>query len=79
MFGTSGREAPRFGLWLALLLVAGCAGMEPYEPRDDREEGPERGLFSGSKGEFVIFGSSDEPDTSGEENNTKIEGGDQKP
>jgi len=36
-------------------LVNGCAGMEPYEPRDHREEGPEQGLISGEAGEFVIF------------------------
>jgi hypothetical protein len=29
--------------------------MEPYEPRDHREEGPKQGLFSGEEGEFVIF------------------------
>ncbi len=39
---------------LALLAVAGC-GMEPYEPRNAREEGPEKGLFTESQGEFVIF------------------------
>lgn len=37
------------------LLVTGCAGIEPYEPRDHREEGPEYGLFTGSDGEFVIL------------------------
>jgi hypothetical protein len=37
------------------LLLNGCTGMEPYEPRDHREEGPEQGLFSGEAGEFVIF------------------------
>ena len=43
-------------LLVALLVVAGCAGIEPYEPRNDREEGPEKGLFTGSKGEWVILG-----------------------
>jgi hypothetical protein len=38
------------------LLVAGCAGIKPYEPRNDREEGPEKGLFTGSQGEWVILG-----------------------
>ena len=42
-------------LLLALLLASGCAGMEPYEPRNNREEGPEKGLFTGEEGEFVIF------------------------
>jgi len=37
------------------ILFAGCAGMTPYEPRNNREEGPESGLFSGPQGEFVIL------------------------
>ena len=45
----------------ALLLSVGCAGIEPYEPRNHREEGPEKGLFTGSKGAFVI---SIQPDAS---------------
>jgi hypothetical protein len=36
-------------------VLTGCTGMAPYEPRNNREEGPEKGLFSGSRGEFVIF------------------------
>lgn len=40
---------------LSSTLLAGCAGMKPYEPRNNREEGPENGLFSGSQGEFVIL------------------------
>jgi hypothetical protein len=54
------RTHRRKALWIGLLLVAliavGCAGIKPYEPRNDREEGPERGLFKGSQGEWVIFG-----------------------
>jgi hypothetical protein len=47
--------------WTAVLLsivvvMAGCAGIEPYEPRNNREEGPEKGLFTGSQGEWVILG-----------------------
>jgi hypothetical protein len=38
-------------LWL---LVTGCSSITPYQPRNNREEGPERGIFTGSKGEFVI-------------------------
>jgi hypothetical protein len=48
------------------LLVTGCAGIKPYEPRNYREEGPERGLFTGSEGEFVIFRKADEPETGSE-------------
>jgi len=50
-----GRKALWIGLLLLVLLVIGCAGIKPYEPRDNREEGMEKGLFSGSEGEFVIF------------------------
>jgi hypothetical protein len=51
---------------LVALLVSGCAGIKPFEPRDYREEGPEKGLFTGSKGEFVIFRKADEPETGSE-------------
>ena len=49
---------------LALLAVAGCAGMEPYKPHNHREEGPAKGVFSGSESEFVIFRLEDEPERS---------------
>jgi hypothetical protein len=54
------------GALLVVLLVTGCAGIEPYEPRNNREEGPEKGLFTGSEGEFVIFRKADEPKTGDE-------------
>jgi hypothetical protein len=59
-------------LWIAALLVAslvvsGCAGIKPYEPRNNREEGPEKGLFTGSQGEFVILRKSEEPKKESEE------------
>ena len=61
------RKALWIGLFLvALLVISGCAGIEPYEPRDNREEGPEKGLFTGSEGEFVIFRKADEPETGSE-------------
>ena len=61
------RKALWIGLLLvALLVIAGCAGIEPYEPRDNREEGQEKGLFTGSEGEFVIFRKADEPETGSE-------------
>ncbi len=46
---------------VASLVITGCAGIEPYEPRNHREEGPEKGLFTGSEGEFVILRKADEP------------------
>jgi len=39
---------------LLCLLVTGCSSIKPYQPRNNREEGPERGIFTGSKGEFFI-------------------------
>ena len=51
---------------LVALLVTGCAGIKPYEPRNNREEGPQKGLFTGSEGEFVIFRKADEPETGSE-------------
>jgi hypothetical protein len=43
----------------ALLLISlffmGCSGITPYPPRNNREEGPEKGVFTGSTGEFVIL------------------------
>ena len=71
----TGRRGSRAGaaLLLALLAAAGCAGMEPYEPRNHREEGPEKGLFTGAEGEFVIFRLRSEPKSEEEP-----EGGDAK-
>jgi hypothetical protein len=41
--------------------------MAPYEPRNNREEGPEKGLFTGSDGEFVILRKGEKPETDSEE------------
>ena len=55
--------------WTAVLLfilvvITSCTGIEPYEPRNNREEGPEKGLFTGSQGEWVILGpKAEETDT----------------
>jgi hypothetical protein len=78
----------RKGWWPAVLLLiafvmAGCAGIEPYEPRNNREEGPEKGIFTGSEGEWVIFRKANEPEKDSEDkkspdetkdNETKDEG-----
>lgn len=37
------------------VVIAGCSGFTPVELRNEREEGPQKGIFSGSAGEFVIF------------------------
>jgi hypothetical protein len=55
-------------LLLALVFIAGCAGITPYEPRNNREEGPEQGLFTGSEGEFVIYRSGEKPKPNSEQN-----------
>ena len=60
------RKVLWIGPLLVALLVTGCAGIKPYEPRDNREEGMEKGLFTGSAGEFVIFRKTDEPETGNE-------------
>ena len=63
---THRRKALWIGFLLVALLVTGCAGIKPYEPRDNREEGMEKGLFTGSEGEFVIFRKAEEPETGSE-------------
>ena len=66
IFRKLGQKALWIGPLLVVLLVAGCAGIKPYEPRDNREEGMEKGLFTGSEGEFVIYRKADEPETDSE-------------
>jgi hypothetical protein len=61
-----GQKALVIGLVLVVLLTAGCAGIEPYEPRNNREEGLEKGLFTGSEGEWVIFRKTDKPEIDSE-------------
>ena len=56
----------RKALLIGPLLVIGCAGIEPYEPRDYREVGMEKGLLTGSEGEFVIYRKADAPETDSE-------------
>jgi hypothetical protein len=64
IYGTATRTPARLMPLLVALLIGGCAGLEPYEHRDEREEGPRAGLISGEAGEFVIFRRSDEQETS---------------
>jgi hypothetical protein len=68
-------------LWGVALIVAqlftGCAGIEPYQPRDYREEGMEKGLFSGPEGEFVIFRKAGELETGHEEKKIEVKSGEQ--
>jgi hypothetical protein len=40
---------------IGILLISGCSGISPDgKLRNNREEGPESGIFSGSSGEFVL-------------------------
>jgi hypothetical protein len=73
---TPRRKVLWIGALLVALLVTGCAGIKPYEPRDHREEGPEKGLFTGSEGEFVIFRKADEPETGSKASKRSDETGD---
>jgi len=66
IFRTLGRKALLIGLLLVTFLAVGCAGIKPYKPHDYREDGLKRGLFSGSKGEFIIYKKVDEPETGSE-------------
>ena len=72
-----GLKLGRKALWISLLMVAllviGCAGIEPYEPRNNREEGLEKGLFTGSEGEWVIFRKTDKPEIDSEADNRSDE------
>ena len=47
-------------LLLIVFVMVGCSGIQPYEPRNHREEGPEKGLLTGSEGEWVIFRKAEE-------------------
>ena len=58
-------------LLVALLLVAGCSGITPYDPADDRENPPGRGLLSGAGGEFVIYQGNVDADTDSEADQNK--------
>ena len=77
IYRTFGRNVLLIGLLLVTLLVAGCAGMKPYKPHDYREEGPKKGLFTGSQGEWVILGpkapQKDREDKNNEEQETESE------
>jgi hypothetical protein len=68
------------GVWVSLaaavllcLLVSGCSSITPYQPRNNREEGPERGIFTGAKGEFVILMPSEQAKEEGNAKKTSEE------
>jgi hypothetical protein len=54
---------------MVMLSVGGCSGITPDgKMSNEREEGPEQGLFSGPDGEFVIVAPvSSKPDKNAEE------------
>jgi hypothetical protein len=65
----SGKICRAVILLLIFVLMIGCGGIQPYEPRNHREEGPEKGLFTGSEAEWVIFRKADEKATDSEDQN----------
>jgi len=51
------RLVKRGTVLVILLLLGGCSSITPSDNwRNNREEGPENGLFTGAAGEFVIIG-----------------------
>lgn len=47
-------------LLTVLLITGGCSGITPGgQLRNNREEGPESGLFSGPAGEFILVAPGD--------------------
>jgi hypothetical protein len=58
-------------LLAATMLVAGCSGIEPYDPPDYKESPPGSGLLTGKDGQFVIYRKADEPDEDIEPNKEK--------
>lgn len=48
---------------MIMQVVVGCSGITSYEPRNTREEGPEKGIFTGSEGEFIIYRKVDDQET----------------
>jgi hypothetical protein len=74
LYSTLRRKALWIGpLLVAWLVITSCAGIEPYEPRNNREEGPKQGLFTGSKGEFVILRKPEEPKKDSEDKKSSSE------
>ena len=57
---------------LLFLIISGCSGMEPYTPPNQREDGPESGLFSGSAGGFILYQSGEEETVPENRNRDKV-------
>jgi hypothetical protein len=60
-------------LLLTVVVMAGCAGIQPYEPRNNREEGPQKGLFTGAQGEWVILRAQETQQSDSSENTSPDE------
>jgi hypothetical protein len=60
-------------LLLIMVVMAGCAGIQPYEPRNNREEGPQKGLFTGAQGEWVILRAQETQQSDSSENTSPDE------
>ena len=56
LYQKRGRRLLRLIAIVVVLLGSGCSGITPDgKLRNNREEGPESGIFSGPGGEFVII------------------------
>ena len=65
------RKSAVTALWIAILLavllvVAGCG---QYELRNNREEGPENGILTGPRGQWIILGPKSQQAAEGEKKN----------
>ena len=60
-------------LLLIMVVMAGCAGIQPYAPRNNREEGPQKGLFTGAQGEWVILRAQETQQSDSSENTSPDE------
>ena len=58
---------------MIMVVMAGCAGIQPYEPRNNREEGPQKGLFTGAQGEWVILRAQETQQSDSSENTSPDE------
>ena len=52
---------------VATILIAGCSGIEPYNPPDYKETPPGSGMLTGKDGEFVVYSKKEGQETAGED------------
>ena len=62
-------------LLAASLVLVVCALIQPYEVPNHREDGPQKGLFTGARGEWVILGPKDSDVGVEEKSNGEVDPG----